>query len=79
MLTATDPEERLIQAGMRLADGDEFGWDEAASRVGTLIELGQRVGVELPITEAVGRMLDGVPVPEVLQGLMSRSPRGEMD
>jgi len=79
MLTATDPTDPLILAGIRLANGEEFGWDEASSRVRTLIDLGERLNVELPITDAVGRMLEGVPVPEVLQGLMSRAPRGEKD
>jgi glycerol-3-phosphate dehydrogenase (NAD(P)+) len=79
MLTATDPDEPLLLAGGRLAEGEDFGWLEAESRIRTLIALGQRLGVELPITEAVGHMLDGVPVPAVLQGLMSRAPRGETD
>lgn len=79
MLAATDSEEPLLQAGVRLAAGEEFGWPEAESRIRTLIELADRLGVELPITCAVGQMLDGIPVPEVLQDLMSRAPRGEVD
>jgi glycerol-3-phosphate dehydrogenase (NAD(P)+) len=79
MLAATDPNEPLLQAGGRLAAGEGFAWPEAESRIRTLISLAGRLGVDLPITSAVGEMLDGVPVPEVLQGLMSRAPRGEVD
>ena len=78
MLTAADPSDPLIQAGVRLAEGEDFGWDEAASRVRTLIALGERAGTDLPITRAVGSMLDGVPVARVVQGLMERSSRGEI-
>lgn len=79
MLAATDPNEPLLLAGGRLAAGEDFGWPEAESRIRTLISLADRLGVDLPITSAVGEMLDGVPVPEVLQALMSRAPRGEVD
>ena len=79
MLAATDSDEPLLHAGGRLAAGEDFAWPEAASRIRTLIELAARLGVDLPITCAVGQMLDGVPVPEVLQDLMSRAPRGEVD
>jgi len=79
MLAATDPSEPLIQAGGRLVSGEDFGWPEAESRIRTLIALADRLDVDLPITSAVGQMLDGVPVQSVLQGLMSRAPRGEID
>lgn len=79
MLAATDSDEPLLQAGGRLAAGEDLAWPEAESRIRTLIGLADRLGVDLPITCSVGKMLDGVPVPEVLQALMSRAPRGEVD
>lgn len=79
MLTATDMSDPLLQAGMRLAAGEDFGWPEAESRVRTLTALGESLGIDLPITGAVRAMLDGVSADEVFRDLMTRAPRGEVD
>ena len=79
MLTTTDPEEPLVQAGLRLAGGGEFGWDEADSRVRTLLGLGDKLGIDLPITRAVCALLDGADADAVLRQAMVRAPREEVE
>jgi glycerol-3-phosphate dehydrogenase (NAD(P)+) len=77
MLTAQEESDELLQAGMRVARGMPLGHDEAASRVRTLMELARERRVELPITGAVGAVLEGVPLREALGALMSRAARSE--
>jgi len=77
MLTVADEGDPLVQAGQRLARGGELAHDEAASRVATLVELAEREGVEMPITEGVAAILGGRPAAEVLQDLMTRKARPE--
>ncbi|MCO4770201.1 MAG: NAD(P)-binding domain-containing protein [Deltaproteobacteria bacterium] len=72
MVTAEDMNAPVVQAGMRLAKGEDCAHPEAAARVHTLIELADRRKLELPITRAVGAVLQGTPVQEALAGLMSR-------
>jgi len=72
MVTADDHEAPVVQAGKRLGSAQGCAFDEAEGRVKTLIELSDRLGVELPITNAVGAVLDGTPVQKALAGLMSR-------
>ncbi len=79
MLTAIDNEDELMQAGMRLANGAPFDHAEAEARVRTLVALGERHGVDLPIVESVADILDGVALSEALQGLMARAQRSEFD
>ncbi|MEE2829065.1 MAG: NAD(P)H-dependent glycerol-3-phosphate dehydrogenase [Myxococcota bacterium] len=79
MVTTTDPEEPLVQAGLRLAEGDELGWDEADSRVRTLLALGKELGIDLPITRAVCALLDGADADAVLREAMARAPRAEVE
>lgn len=79
MLTATAPEDGLVQAGLRLAQGEPFGHDEAEARIRTLVALGRSRGVDLPIVQAVADVLDGVPLSEALAALMARAQRAEID
>ncbi len=79
MLTVTDPADPVIQAGKRLARGEELQHDEAAARVETLRLLAKERGVEMPIVDAVATILDGTPVQVVLHNLMIRAQRPEFD
>jgi len=72
MVTADDKHAPVVQAGHRLGKGEACGYDEAEARVRTLLEIAARHRVEMPITEAVGAVLDGQAVDEALNGLMSR-------
>ena len=43
----------------------------------SVCDLSRRIGVELPITEGVCAVLDGMPLDELLASLMGRRPTGE--
>lgn len=77
LVTSQDEDDPVMQAGHRLARQEACGYSEAEARVRTLIALGARTGVDLPITNAVGAVLDGTPMPEALAGLMTRQVRFE--
>lgn len=79
MLTATDREDGLMQAGMRLAQGAPFDHPEAEARIRTLVALGESTGVDLPIVTSVAQILDGVPLSDALSALMARAQRSELD
>ncbi len=79
MLTAQDPDDGLVQAGVRLAQGAPFDHAEAETRIRTLVALGASHGVDLPIVQAVADILDGVPLSEALASLMARAQRAEVD
>ncbi len=79
MLTCTDRDDELVAAGMAVARGEAFDHGEGASRVRTLNAIADERGVDLPITRAVGRILDGVPLAEALADLMSREQRPEVE
>ncbi|MEP6909021.1 MAG: NAD(P)H-dependent glycerol-3-phosphate dehydrogenase [Actinomycetota bacterium] len=75
---------RNRRAGELIAQGTSP--DEAAAQIGTveglttapvLRELSQRVGVEMPITNAVCDILDGHSLDELIAGLMGRRPTAE--
>ena len=75
---------RNRRAGELIARGASA--DEAAAQIGTveglttapvLRSLSQRVGVEMPITNAVCEILDGRSLDELIAGLMGRRPRAE--
>jgi glycerol-3-phosphate dehydrogenase (NAD(P)+) len=76
---------RNRKAGELIARGATA--DEAAAQIGQVVEglttapvlrdLSQRVGVELPITEGVCRVLGGEPLDELLASLMGREPTAE--
>jgi glycerol-3-phosphate dehydrogenase (NAD(P)+) len=75
---------RNRRAGELIAQGASPG--EAAAEIGTveglttapvLRELAKRVGVEMPITNAVCEILDGRSLDELIAGLMGRKPTAE--
>jgi glycerol-3-phosphate dehydrogenase (NAD(P)+) len=85
IVTCWHPSGRNRRAGELIARGRTA--DEAAAEIGQVVEglttapvlrdLSHRLGVELPLTEAVCRVLDGVPVDELIAGLMRREPTEE--
>ena len=77
MVTCHDPDDLLMQAGRRLALGVPLEFGEAESRVRTLLTLAKDVGVDMPITESVGAVLDGMSVTDALADVMSRESRAE--
>ena len=76
---------RNRRAGELIARGATA--DEAAAQIGQVVEglttapalrdLSHRVGVELPITEGVCRVLSGESLNELLASLMGRQPTNE--
>ena len=76
---------RNRRAGELIAQGASA--DEAAAQIGQVVEglttapvlrdLSHRLGVELPITEGVCRVLGGEPLQELLASLMGRQPTAE--
>ena len=76
---------RNRHAGELIARGASAG--EAAAEIGQVVEglttapvlrdLSHRLGIELPITEGVCRILGGESLGELVQSLMGRRPRGE--
>jgi glycerol-3-phosphate dehydrogenase (NAD(P)+) len=75
---------RNRRAGELIAQGASS--DEAAAQIGTveglttapvLRDLSQRVGVEMPITNAVCEILEGRSLDELIAGLMGRRPTEE--
>lgn len=87
VLTATGELSRNRKVGLLLAEG--LGLEQALARLGhvaegvysarTVLERGQRLGLELPITAGVVALLEGRASPaELLQRLMARDPRAEL-
>jgi glycerol-3-phosphate dehydrogenase (NAD(P)+) len=76
---------RNRHAGELIAQGASA--DEAMAEIGMVVEglttapvlrdLSHRLGIELPITEGVCRILEGESLGELVQSLMGRRPRGE--
>ena len=76
---------RNRRAGELIAQGASA--DEAAAQIGQVVEglttapvlrdLSHRLGVELPITEGVCRVLSGEPLHELAASLMGRQPTAE--
>jgi len=62
------PEEAQAEIGMVV---------EGLTTAPVLRELARRVGVELPITEAICEVLDGTSALDLVSGLMSRTPTDE--
>ena len=79
MLTAGDPNDPLVKAGSDRVKGKAWKQVEAASRVATLLGLAEERGVEMPITSAVGAILDGQPIERAMADLMTRAARSEVD
>jgi glycerol-3-phosphate dehydrogenase (NAD(P)+) len=79
------PSGRNRRAGELIARGASA--DEAKAEIGQVVEglttapvlrdLSRRIGVELPITEGVCAVLEGMPIDELLVSLMGRRPTGE--
>ena len=84
IVTCWSSHGRNRKAGELIARGTSP--DEAAAQIGTveglttapvLRELSQRVGIEMPITNAVCEILDGRSLDELIAGLMGRRPTAE--
>ncbi len=85
MVTCFHPSGRNRRAGELIARGATP--DEARAEIGQAVEglttapvlrdLSRRIGVELPITEAVCSVLDGTPLHALAEGLMGRRPTEE--
>jgi glycerol-3-phosphate dehydrogenase (NAD(P)+) len=85
VVTCWSRHSRNRRAGELIARGASA--DEAQTRIGTVVEglttapilrdLSRRLGIELPITEAVCRVLDGVSLQELVSSLMGRKPTDE--
>jgi len=86
VLTCTDDQSRNRQVGLALGRGGSLGatlaqLGQVAEGVGTAREvrtLARRLGVEMPITEQVYRVLfEGVAPQEAVEALLKREPRQE--
>jgi glycerol-3-phosphate dehydrogenase (NAD(P)+) len=85
MVTCFHPSGRNRRAGELIARGATP--DEARAEIGQVVEglttapvlrdLSHRIAVELPITEGVCSVLDGLPLAELAERLMGRRPTGE--
>jgi glycerol-3-phosphate dehydrogenase (NAD(P)+) len=85
MVTCFHPSGRNRRAGELIARGATA--DEARAEIGQVVEglttapvlrdLSRQIGVELPITEGVCAVLEGMPLPELAENLMGRRPTEE--
>jgi glycerol-3-phosphate dehydrogenase (NAD(P)+) len=85
IVTCYSPYGRNRHAGELIARGASA--DEAIAQIGQVVEglttapvlrdLSHRLGIELPITEGVCRILEGESLGELVASLMGRRPRGE--
>jgi glycerol-3-phosphate dehydrogenase (NAD(P)+) len=85
VVTCWHPSGRNRRAGELIARGATP--DEARAQIGQVVEglttapvlrdLSRRIGVELPITEGVCAVLEGMPLDGLLVSLMGRRPTGE--
>jgi glycerol-3-phosphate dehydrogenase (NAD(P)+) len=85
IVTCWHPSGRNRRAGELIARGASP--EEAAAEIGQVVEglttapvlrdLSRRLGTELPITEGVCAVLDGLPLSELVATLMRRQPTGE--
>ena len=86
MATSGSPRSRNYQVGYQLGKGREIGEitsgmktiAEAVRTTEAVLQLAARHGVEMPIAEAVGRILyEGETVQQAMKRLMDRTPRQE--
>jgi glycerol-3-phosphate dehydrogenase (NAD(P)+) len=84
MVTCWSEKGRNRRAGELIARGataeeavDEFGTVEGLTTAPVLRELSHRLGIELPITEGVCRVLDGEDLNDLAASLMGRQPTTE--
>jgi glycerol-3-phosphate dehydrogenase (NAD(P)+) len=85
IVTCYSPYGRNRHAGELIAQGATAA--EAAAQIGQVVEglttapvlrdLSHRLGIELPITEGVCRILEGDSLGDLVASLMGRRPRGE--
>jgi glycerol-3-phosphate dehydrogenase (NAD(P)+) len=85
IVTCWHPSGRNRRAGELIARGNTP--EEAAAEIGQTVEglttapvlrdLSHRLGIELPITEGVCTVLDGMELSELVAGLMGRRPTEE--
>jgi glycerol-3-phosphate dehydrogenase (NAD(P)+) len=85
IVTCWHPSGRNRRAGELIARGSSP--EEAVAEIGQVVEglttapvlrdLSHRLGIELPITEGVCSVLDGLPLHELAAGLMGRRPTEE--
>jgi glycerol-3-phosphate dehydrogenase (NAD(P)+) len=85
IVTCYSPYGRNRRAGELIAQGASA--EEAAAQIGGVVEglttapvlrdLSHRLGIELPITEGVCRILEGQSLGDLVASLMGRRPRGE--
>src|SRR5215471_13461655 len=85
VVTCWHPSGRNRRAGELIARG--MTADEARAEIGQVVEglttapvlrdLSHRLGIELPITEGVCAVLDGLPLNDLLASLMGRRPTDE--
>lgn len=85
IVTCFSPYSRNRRAGELIARGHSA--EEAKAKIGMVVEglttapvlrdLSRRLGVELPITEAICEVLSGTSALELVSGLMSRTPTDE--
>ena len=85
IVTCYSPYGRNRHAGALIAQGATAA--EAAAQIGQVVEglttapvlrdLSHRLGIELPITEGVCRILEGDSLGDLVASLMGRRPRGE--
>ena len=85
IVTCFSPYSRNRRAGELIAQGRSQ--DEARKEIGMVVEglttapvlrdLSRRLGVELPITEAICEVLNGTSALDLVSGLMSRTPTDE--
>jgi glycerol-3-phosphate dehydrogenase (NAD(P)+) len=85
IVTCWHPSGRNRRAGELIARGSTP--DEAKAEIGQVVEglttapvlrdVSRRIGIELPITEGVCAVLEGMPLDELLASLMGRRPTGE--
>lgn len=85
IVTCWHPSGRNRRAGELIAQGATA--QEAIAQIGQVVEglttapvlrdLSRRVGTELPITEGVCAVLEGLPLGSLLEGLMGRRPTTE--
>jgi glycerol-3-phosphate dehydrogenase (NAD(P)+) len=84
MVTCWSRQGRNRRAGELIARGstpqeaaDELGTVEGLTTAPVLRELSYRLGIELPITDGVCRVLDGEDLNELAASLMGRQPTRE--
>jgi glycerol-3-phosphate dehydrogenase (NAD(P)+) len=81
VLTATSEGSRNFRHGLHLGRGEAFEAGvtvEGAATARAATRLGRRLGIELPVTEAVAALVEGrMDVPQAVRGLLDRPLKAE--